>query len=240
MSKIQHPVNICFDSTVFAVLNLAKLAHVCTHELDEIIEMPDNMTLGSLDDLSPEARYAAYLQYADFPKPDFIERMHNFHQRISHMAQVRIWTSNRLHERVGMLYLASLLAPNTTATYINYEQSGLRSPENAIEPERYLTCLTHEQVFDITYACAQWQQLVRENAYVRVLNNNCVRSLPEDAFDSIIYKTLLDAEPHQSLPELAYRAMHASAKQAGGLLSDDFFRHRILTLKAAGKVDFDA
>ena len=224
-------LDVAFDTNVHAALCLARIGGAA---VDEIALLTDDLTLGQIDDLSPAARNRARARYSNFPAPNFIEEFAVFTEQVRAAGRIRIWSSGRPYERAGALVACSLASADAHVVVANYERSGLLV-EGVIAEDLFANAAAIERRLDREAGAARWDELACENAELRIVQNDEVVSVPEDALDDEV-RSVAKTVPAGSNEELALLISHTCAERAGGLIGTDFFlsRLRALGLDRAG------
>lgn len=153
--------------------------------------------------------------------------MKDFQKLKSNPSAIRIWADHTPDARCGLLFIADLLNGSNTEIHI-IELPETITTDNGIveyrgwgevEPQLFGTFLERERVLtkkEITSLASQWQILKKENAPLRVVENNRVVSADISYYDDLIRK-----EFPKDTCKIAYIIGNALGKQ--NILTGDVF-----------------
>lgn len=132
---------------------------------------------------------------------------------------VRVWVDGLPDSRCGLLFLADRLAGTKTRFHVVELPAKITRPDGVtveyrgwaeVEYQRYGTFLDRERVLpadEVDALARQWRQLKGENAPLRVVEDDAVRSAGADYYDEKI-RTEFPADPCK-VAELIGRALQA-------------------------------
>lgn len=225
-------LEVCLDTNWYAVLRVAR-AEDCPVEDIEVFE--DCLTFGDIADLSAEARMDQLGRWGIPVADGFQEHQQRFYGCVPQACTVRVWTGRLPHQVIALSLVCALAQPCASVVCVRgaVEEWLL---DNRRLPERFEAFARDASPIDGADRERQvmiWEQLVQEDAELRIAPGGQPCSAKVDVFDNIIRQELARGgyrDPERRAYEIACACMEA----AGGLLAPEFFAWRIHDKKGPG------
>ncbi len=244
-------VDVCFDSTSESMLKLAARED---YSLGEIAVFPDSVCFGAINTMTPKERKSELLRLGYSIDQDFEQRYKAFLTIVAQAEALRVWMLPYPYAALGLLYISSLVDPQTKLQGIKGIE--LVTPSILWLDDKHVNTAFLTELIDAGFdldqkTCAQqWQKLVKENAPLRLAPNGVPISCNEDVLDEDIiafckaydaanpYKSMSEEEKQYLLPNIAWRLMESLSQKTGGMLNPDFYQFRITKLMQKGIITF--
>ena len=216
---------VCFNQSIKALLSVACVEGLIS---DHIVTLfPDDLTLGSLDDMLPSARRRALEKMEIYVEDDFERQCEVFYSLASGFQEICIWLSGYPFEFLGVCYLGSILPSEVSVECVCV---GVEELSEAVHDMNDMHGLAKRASrVDLPALKLIWDRLVAEGSSVRIIRNGIPQSCEEDAFDDTI-RDVLHSYGKDNLLQVGLAASDRCSRSAGGLLNPDFYVYRARSL----------
>ncbi len=214
-------IEVCFSQNVRTLLCLAKNFGV---ELGDIALFPDDLTLGSLSNMSPQQRRSELEKLSIHPAEDFEEQYTSFVNTVSHASELRVWYANMPYEILACIYTCFISIENAAICSIDVNASELMDENGVINPSGICEGI-HSLPVDAVRFKQIWSDLVRDNALLRTVDGWQPASHCLDFFDDLINDAIASCGS-DDLENIGMAAFDLCAQSPYGFMNPEFFMGR--------------
>lgn len=232
-------INICFDGNVDSALRAAAASALLQGQnMGDVLYFPENLTVGRIFPLTAKNRLAELSRIEGFSQLDHEKAWTKFHERLKTVnEEVRVWSTDASHEKLALRYLCSLLNMRWLKTFI----LSRKYIEDFDFDNSYPIVPIRDLMVDCRKLANEWNEIAEIEQRIfdrrmRIFENNHVKSVSEDYYDSLIVNYLaLHKNDHEDYVNLPFLLTEEIERETGNLVIPELISIRLCRILSIDK-----